>query len=145
MRHAPPTLGAGWGPMAAPPATSRLWPKIRRQIIIIGGLTLVALFTGILASPRGTLAVMLAWALVNLLASSHQRFRTLLQWVAVGALAVIVATAVTTSPKVQAPPLRPPARVDAAQADQLAQLREGVVNLYEQIAKGFPSPEEGGR
>jgi hypothetical protein len=132
-RHSP-TLGAGWAP---PP---RVWPKIRRQLVIVGGLTLIALFTGILASPRGGLAVLLAWALTNLFLGASGRFRKGLEWAAVAALAVIVATA--GAPKVNAPQLKAPVTVDAAQTDQLQQIREGVVNLYEEIARGFPGPDQ---
>jgi hypothetical protein len=128
--------------MAAP--APRVWPKIRRQAIIGGGLTLVALFTGILASPRGGLAVLLAWALANLFLGASGRFRKGLEWAAVAALAVIVATATAgaTGPKITAPQLKAPVTVDAAQTDQLDQIRQGVINLFEQIAQGFPGPDQ---
>jgi hypothetical protein len=82
----------------------------------------------------GILAFGLAVILGLLLKNRVHRGRTLVEWAAAGLL-VLLLTSGTPAPKVDLP--TDPAEVETAQATgQLAELREGVVNLYEQIAQG---------
>ena len=148
MRHAQPPALPGWSPMTTPPRNGGRFPRAKRQAIIVGGLTLVALFTGILATPKGWLAVGLAWAVVGLVGNHRAQghtLRTLVEYAAVAALAVIVVTAGATPPATTKQVRERAPKVEAAQGGQLQELREGVASLFEQIAKGSPAPEKEGR
>ena len=135
----PSTLGAGWMPMQPPVRRAhRLWPRIRHQLLIFGGLFCLALLTGLLRTGRGWLVIGLVWALLGLLGNAPSwrwRFTRLTEWAAVAALAVVVATGAQSIP----PKVKTPVQVEATQTDQLAQTRCGVVNLYVQLSQGFPA------
>jgi hypothetical protein len=64
-------------------------------------------------------------------------FRTLLEWLAVAVLGAIVATVPATSKAIKE---RAPVKVESVQPGSLDDLREGVINLYERIAKGGHIP-----
>ena len=145
MRHAQPPALPGWSPLSTPP---RNGGRLKRQAIIVGGLTLVALFTGILATPRGWLAVGLSWAVVGLIGNHRAQghtLRTLVEYGAVAALAVIVVTAGAAPPATTKQVRERVPKVEAAQSGQLAELREGVANLWADLAQGFPGPTKEGR
>jgi hypothetical protein len=148
-----PSLGPSWTPLTHPPAQPRLWPRIRRQLLLVSALFTVALFTGLLRTSRGLLVVALAWVVLGLLgnhraAGSRQITRAVVEYAAVAGLVAALMSAGATPPvKVTADPK--PLEVDATQSPYLDQVRQGVVNLWSQIAQGFPEPppfeQNGGR
>jgi hypothetical protein len=134
-----------------PPApVPRVWPKVRRQLLIVGALFTIALLSGVLRTDRGWLAIGLGWALVGLLGNAHAQRRggrTVVEWVAVAALAVIVATATPTQIRT---PLKAPVKVEASQTDQLEVVRRQVAEIWARAAAGFsrattPPTKQGGR
>jgi hypothetical protein len=138
-----PRLGAGWMPMP-PPASPRhrLGPRLRRELLIWGVLFTVALLTGVLRSPRGWLAIVIARALVGLLGNYRSDGwrhvgRALTSWAAVAALAVIVGGVSPGPPQVKAPPLKAPVKVEATQTDRLEVIRHQVIELWGRAATGF--------
>jgi hypothetical protein len=130
---------AGWGTQPATPPRHRF--RIPRPLLTLLVLFTIALLTGVLARPRGWLALALAWSLVSIALSRGRTIRTVAEWVAVAALALIVAGGAPASPHVNTPQLKAPVKVEAAQTDQLQELRVGVVNLWKQIATGFSNPQ----
>jgi hypothetical protein len=135
---------------AAPADPPRVWPKVRRQLLIVGALFTVALLSGVLRTDRGWLAIGLGWALVGLLGNARAQRRggrTVVEWVAVAALAVIVATAAPTQIRA---PLKAPVKVDASQVDQLEVIRRQAAEIWARAAAGFsrattPPTKQGGR
>jgi hypothetical protein len=126
------------GYSSPPPApVPRVWPKVRRQLLIIGALFTIALLSGVLRTDRGWLAIGLGWALVGLLGNARAQRRggrTVVEWVAVAALAVIFATATPT--QINAP-LNAPVKVEASQVDQLEVIREAAAGIWERAATGW--------
>jgi hypothetical protein len=122
-----------------PPApVPRVWPKVRRQLLIVGALFTAALFSGVLRSGRGWLAIALAWALVGILGNhraQRRAGRVVVEWVAVAMLAVIIVNAAPS--QVRAPTLKAPVKVEAAQTDQLEVIRRQVTELWQRAATGF--------
>jgi hypothetical protein len=137
-----PMFGPGWGPMTAPPRQHRVWPKVAREATIFGFLALAALVSGVLAAPRGWLAVLLGRAVIAM-AGNHRGGRdlgrTVLEWVAVGGLAFIVATATVVQSESPAKQLKAkqPVTVQASQNDYLEQARKGWANVWEDVATGY--------
>jgi hypothetical protein len=151
-----PGQGYGWPPHQPPSFRTRprlgggVWARIRHQLAIGLALFTAALLFGLLRSPRGLLAVGLAWALVGLL-SAHRAngrgLRAVLEYGLVALLVLLVAN-VGTTPEPPAVP-RPPVKVEATQADQLKQARGAVADLWQRAASGFSRfnepPANGGR
>lgn len=155
--NAPPYLPSpGWPPYA-PPATrrGRAWDRVRHQLLIGLALFAAAFMLGLSRSPRGWLAIGLAWVLLDRLSAHRAQGRTVravVEYVLVAALTFALVGAAPTAPKVNiAVDQRPPAKakVEAAQGG-LNDLRQRVSDLYQQLAQGFPpdaepTPKKGGR
>jgi O-antigen ligase len=141
-RYPPPPPYPGWGPISAPthPRPSRK-RELLHQLVVPAVLFTIALFKGLLLTKGGLLAFALAVTLWFVLQNRPDRGRTVLEWVAVGLLLVLLSNAGMAAPNVKTVADRkaPAERVDAAKGD-LDRARQGVINLWEQIAQGFPGP-----
>jgi hypothetical protein len=125
----------GYSPPQSAPVP-RVWPKVRRQLLIVGGLFTIALLSGVLRTDRGWLAIGLGWALVGVVGNAHAQRRggrTVVEWVAVAALAVIVATATPTQIRA---PLKAPVKVEATQVDQFEVVRRQLAALLQRARDG---------
>jgi hypothetical protein len=125
-------------PFPAPmPARARLWPRVRHQLIILGALFSGALLLGILRNRAGLLAVALAWVVIGFIA--NRGWRVAIEYAAVAGLVLALGAAGAAAPNVRAAADRPAPKAEAAKGD-LEQARQGVIDLWAQIAQGFPGP-----
>lgn len=136
MRHQPPVLGGGWGPMTAPPRT-----PFRRHLIVPVVLLTIGLLTGLLRTRQGIVATVLMYSLYCLYRASRNKGETLLVAVGAGLLVAMLGQAGVAPPTINTTVDRkaPAERVEAAKGD-LDKARQGAVNLWAQIASGFPGP-----
>jgi hypothetical protein len=140
MRHQP-TISPGWMPLTTPAAPSG--GRLRRQYIVASLVLLAGFFLGLTRTRNGLIAIALAFAVIGLLGNRRAQgslAKALVEYAAVAGLVLAFMSAAPTAPKVNvAVEQRPPAKVKAAEGD-LEKARQGVVNLWEQIASGFPEP-----
>jgi hypothetical protein len=138
MRNRQPVIGSGWIPMTQPAKpTSRVPAWLIREPLIFGVLLLAALMAGVLSHPLGLVAVVAVRALAQIFRGHRgQRLRILGEWLAVGFVAAVVAASGAV-PKITAPELKAPVKVDATQTDQLEGIRKSAAGIWERAAAGW--------
>ena len=141
MRRYAPSPMPGWGPIS-PPTHPQPRSGVRRQLIVPGLLFTAALFSGLLRTRLGMFAFALSVVLWFVLQNHPNRARTLAEWAAVAILVVVVSGAGVTTPKakITADRRAPVERVHRKAKGDLDRVREGALNLWDQIAQGFPNP-----
>lgn len=78
------------------PRKPSAWPQVRRRLVLPLLLLTVGLFTGLLRTKAGLIALVLAWVVIGLLANARaggHTFRALFEYVAVFGLAMALAVA----------------------------------------------------
>lgn len=121
-------------------AASSPQPRPDRAIIrAIAILTAIGLLLAIYFRA-GALALVLAGVLGLLLRNRVHKGRTLVEWVAAGALVLLLASGVPDAPRVTVPS---PPKVEGAQSQQLTDLREAVdKGLQRVLSLGSDDPRE---